>query len=162
MRRTTRITTMAVGVAISGLFLVSPLLLLAQESPQGQMGHRGMQGMSGKGKSQGMMAEMQHRHEQMEKMHKEMQAELQRQLTALREHAKVMDGVSDEKQLLTEMKKHQQMTDTFLGTLLEQREKMHAQMQKRHEQMHGQMGKGQSMGGSETNPSGEHEQHHNE
>ena len=61
---------------------------------------------------------------------------------------------------LTEMKKHQQMTDTFLGTMLEQREKMHAQMQKRHEQMRGQMGKKQPMGGSGTTPSGEHEQHH--
>lgn len=160
MRRTTRITTVGVRLAISGLLLVSPVPLLAQESSQGQMGHKGMQGMMGKDKSQGMMAEMQQRHEQMEKMHQEMQAELQKQLTALREHTKVMDGMTDEKQLLTEMKKHQQMTDTFLGTMLEQREKMHAQMQEHHEQMRGQMGTGQPMEGSETRPSGEHEQHH--
>ena len=162
MKRTRNITTVGVGVAICGLLLVSPLPLLAQESPQGQMGHKGMQGMMGKGKSQGMMAEMQQRHEQMEKMHQEMQAELQKQMTALREHSKAMDGITDEKQLLTEMKKHQQMTDTFLGTMLEQREKMHAQMQKRHEQMRGQMGKKQQMEGSGTTPSGEHEQHHNQ
>jgi len=74
------------------------------------MGHKGMQGMMGKGKSQGMMAEMQQRHEQMEKMHQEMQAELQKQLTALREHAKVLEGVSDEKEMLTEMKKHLQIS----------------------------------------------------
>lgn len=162
MKRTISITTVGVGLAISGLLLVSPLPLLAQESSQGQMGHKGMQGMMGKGKSQGMMAEMQQRHEQMEKMHREMQAELQKQMTVIREHAKAMDGITDEKQLLTEMKKHQQMTDTFLGTMLEQREKMHAQMQKRHEQMRGQMGKKQPMEGSGTTPSGEHEQHNSQ
>ncbi len=44
---------------------------------------------------------------------------------------------------LGEMKKHQQMTDELLGTMLEQREKMHAQMKARHEQMQSQMGKPQ-------------------
>jgi hypothetical protein len=32
-----------------------------------------------------------------------------------------MEGMNDEKQLLTEMKKHQHMTGAFLGTMLEQR-----------------------------------------
>jgi len=160
MRRTTSITTLGAGLAISGLLLLSPAPLLAQASPQGQMGHMGMQGMMGTEQSQGMMAEMQQRHEQMEKMHQEMTQELQKQMTALREHTKAMEGMSDEKQLLTEMKKHQRMTDALLGTMLEQREKMHAQMQRRHEQMRSRMGKEQPMEGSGTEQSGEHEQHH--
>jgi hypothetical protein len=159
MRRTTSITTLGAGLAISGL-LLSPAPLLAQESPQGQMGHMGMQGMMGKEQSHGMMAEMQQRHEQMEKMHQEMTQELQKQVTALREHTKAMEGMSDEKQVLTEMKKHQHMTDALLGTMLEQREKMHAQMQRRHEQMRSRMGKEQPMEGSGTEQSEEHEQHH--
>jgi hypothetical protein len=107
-----------------------------------------------------MMGNMHKMHEQMEKMHQEMGQELQKQMTALREHTKVMEGINDEKQLLGEMKKHQQMTDALLGTMLEQREKMHAQMQKRHEQMRSRMGKKQPMEGSGTEPSEEHEQHH--
>ena len=105
----------------------------AQEKPAGKMG---MPGMMGHGHMMGMMPEMQ-------KMHEQMEQELQKKLTALREHSKTMEGISDEKQLLTEIKKHQQMTDDLLGTMLEQREKMHAQMKARHEQMQSQMGKPQ-------------------
>ena len=100
---------------------------------------------------------MQKMHEQMRAMRQEMTQELQKQLTALREHAKAMEGVSDEKQLLGEMKKHQQMTDTLLGTMVEQREKMHAQMKEHHEQMRGQMGKTQQS--EKKEPEG-HEAHH--
>lgn len=108
----------------------------------------------------GMMAEMQQRHEQMEKIHQEMMQELQKQMTALREHSKAMEGTSDEKQLFGETKKHQQMTDGLLGTMLEQREKMHARMQAHHQQMHGRMGKEYPAEGSGTESSEEHEQHH--
>lgn len=86
-----------------------------------------------------------------------MMQELQKQLTALREHTKAMEGISDEKQLLTEMKKHQQMTDTLLGTMVEQREKMHAQMKAHHEQMRGKMGKPSQ---TEKQESEGHEAHH--
>ena len=61
-----------------------------------------------------------------------------------------MEGISDEKQLLEEMKKHQQMTDTLLGTMLEQREKMHAQMKAHHEQMRSRMRKERGTESSET------------
>jgi Skp family chaperone for outer membrane proteins len=124
------------------------------------MGQMGMQGMMGKEKSQGMMAERQQRHEQMEKMHQEMTQELQKQMTALRDHTKTMEGISDEKQLLSEMKKHQQMTDHLLGTMLEQHEKMHARMHAHHERMRSRMGKEQPAEGSGTEQSGEREQHH--
>jgi uncharacterized protein (DUF3084 family) len=107
-----------------------------------------------------MMGRMRKMHEHMEQMHQEMSQELQKQMTALREHAKAMEGITDEKQLLTEMKKHQQMTDDLLGTMLEQREKMHAQMQAHHERMRSRMGKEQPAEGSGTEQSGEHEQHH--
>ncbi len=144
-----------------GLLGAAPFPLAAQEAaPQqeGSGGHMGMHGMMGEQK--GMMKDMQKMHEQMEQMDKEMNQELQKQMTALREHAKAMEGISDEKPLLAEMRKHQQMTDVLLGTMLEQREKMHEQMQKHHEQMHGRMGKGQPSEGSGTEPSEEHEQHH--
>jgi len=147
---------LAASLAASGLLFMAPLGSTAQEVAPQQEGSGGHMGM------QGMMGDMQKSHEQMEKMHQEMSQELQKQMTALREHAKAMEGISDEKQLLTEMKKHQQMTDALLGTMLEQREKMHAQMQKRHEQMRSRMGKEQPAEGSGTEQPGEHEQHHGE
>jgi len=106
------------------------------------------------------MAEMPQRHEQMEKMHQEMTQELQKQMTALREHEKAMAGISDEKQLLSEMQKHQRMTDDLLGAMLEQHEKMHAQMRTHHERMRRRMGKEQPAKGSGTEPSEGHEGRH--
>ena len=117
----------------------------------------GMTGMMGKEHMSGMMTEMQQRHEQMEKMHQEMSQELQRQMTTLREHTTAMKGISDEKQLLTEMKKHQQMTDNLLGTMLEQREMMHAQMKEQREKMQSGMGKTEQ---TEKKESEGHEAHH--
>jgi hypothetical protein len=96
----------------------------------------------------------------MDKMRTEMHQELEKQMTALREHTKAMDGVTEEKQLLTEMKKHQQMTDALLGTMIEQREKMQAQRQQHHGHRHGGKGTGQSSEGSGTAPAAEQE-HHN-
>jgi hypothetical protein len=155
MKKTSMFRTIATSVLLCGAIAFQPVVVGAQEAEK-----KNMPGMKG---HEHMMGEMHGNPEmraQMQKMHQEMQAELQKQLTALREHAKAMDGITDEKQLLAEMKKHQQMTDDLLGTMVEQREKMHAQMQKRREQMHGQMRKGQPMEGSATEPSGEHEQHH--
>jgi hypothetical protein len=54
-----------------------------------------------------------------------------------------MEGITDETQLLTEMKKHQQMTDALLGAMVEQRQKMHARMKEHHSQMRSRMEKGQ-------------------
>lgn len=65
----------------------------------------------------------------------------------------------DEQQLRAEMKKHQQMTDTLLGTMLEQREKMHAQMKAHREQMRSRMGETQQ---TEQKESEGHEAHHGE
>jgi hypothetical protein len=148
----------AAGLVTCVALITTPLPLVAQEAGQqqeGSGGHMGMRGMMGK--HPGMMGDVQKMHEQMEKMHQEMSQELQKQMTALREHAKEMEGISDEKQLLAEMKKHQHMTDALLGTMLEQREKMHAQMQKRHEQMRSRMSKEKPNEGSGTEPSGEQE-----
>ena len=79
-----------------------------------------------------MMAEMKKMHEHLEGLQREMTQELQKQLTALRDHAKAMDGISDERQLLTEMKKHQQMTDDLLASMIEQHDKMDARMESHH------------------------------
>lgn len=161
MKNRALVEIMGVGLITCGLLAAASFPLAAQESaPQqeGSGGHMEMQKMMEK--HPGMMGDMHKMHEQMEKMHQETSQELQKQMTALREHAKVMEGISDEKQLLTEMKKHQQMTDGLLGTMLEQHEKMHAQMQAHHERMRSRMGKEQPTEGSGTEPSGEHEQHH--
>jgi len=153
----------AIGTALMacGMMFAHPFSAAAQESPPAAQakpaGKMGMPGMMGHGHMMGMMPEMQKMHEQIEKMRKQMEQELQKKLTALREHAKTMEGINDEKQLLAEMKKHQQMTDDLLGTMLEQREKMHAQMKARHEQMQSQMGKPQQT--EKQAPEG-HEAHH--
>jgi putative protein kinase ArgK-like GTPase of G3E family len=78
---------------------------------------------------------MRERHEQMEALHKEMDEELQRQMTALRTHAQTMSGITDTQQLVAEMKKHQQLSDELLNTVIEQRQRMHTRMHEHH--MHG-------------------------
>lgn len=156
MKRLTLVKTVATSFMVGGLLLAHPFFTAAQEAapcPRGKSaGEMGMPGMMGHEHGPGMMGDMQKMHEQHEKMHQEMNQELQKHLTALREHTKAIAGISDEKQLLTEMKKHQQMTDDLLGTMVEQREKMQAQMKAHHEQMRGKMGKGQQ-------PAEEHESH---
>lgn len=142
-----------ISLAASGLLFLAPLGVSAEEAAHPQEGSGGQMGaphMMGEHHKSGKMVGMRQHHEQMEKMHKAMMEELQKQMSALRKHAKAMEGISDEKQLLTEMKKHQQMTDDLLGTMLEQHQKMHARMQKHHEEMHGQMEKNPPSEGSGT------------
>ena len=64
-----------------------------------------------------------------------MNRELQQQLSVIQAHSKTMEELKDDKQLLTEMKKHQKMTDAFLGSLVGQREKLQAQMQTQQKQL---------------------------
>jgi hypothetical protein len=161
MKRTTFTTTIGIGgsLVIGGLLFLSPLPLRAQDVSQDQPGHMDRPGMT-KQRDPAKMAEWRQHREQMEKMHTEMRQELEKQMTALREHTKTMDGITEEKPLLTEMKKHQQMTDTLLGTMIEQREKMQAQRQQHHGHRHGGMGKGQPSEGSGSAPAAEQEHHH--
>ena len=164
MKRATFTTTIGACLVIGGLLFVSPLPLMAQDVPQeqqGQTGHMGRHGVGKHKKDPAKMAEWRQHREQMEKMHTEMRQELEKQMMALREHTKTTDGVTEEKQMLTEMKKHQQMTDTLLGTMIEQREKMHAQMQQHHGRRHSGMDKGQPED-SGSAPAAEHEQHHDQ
>jgi TolA-binding protein len=160
MKRMTFSTTTGASLVIGGLLLLSPLPLSAQDVPQDQQGHMGRYGTTGQQKDPAKKAEWRQHREQMEKMRTEMRQELEQQMTALRAHTKTMDGVTEEKQLLTEMKKHQQMTDALLGTMIEQREKMQAQMQQHHGHRHGGMGKGQPSEGSGSTPAAEQEHHH--
>src|SRR5262245_23015111 len=145
MRTVTRHKTLATSLLVCGLVLARPFLAAAQEPAPAQQTQPAekidMPGMKGHGHRAGMMAEMQKMHAEMERMHQEMSQELQQQLTALREHTKAMDTIGDDKQLLKEMQKHQQMTDTLFSTMVEQHEKMHAQMESHHRQMQSQMGK---------------------
>jgi hypothetical protein len=158
MKSLARGKSIGMGLITCGLLGAAPFPLAAQEAtPQqeGPGGHMETHGM--RGKHEGMRAEMRQHHEQMEKMHQEMNQELQQQLAALRAHARAMEGMTEEKQLLTEMKKHQQMTDQILGTMVEQREKMHAEMRTHHEEMHPTKGKAPQ---AESPSSGGHEAHH--
>jgi hypothetical protein len=78
------------------------------------------------------------RHEQMEAMHQEMDAEVQRQMTTLRAHAQTMSSITDTQMLVAAMQKHQQLSDELLGTLIEQRQRMHTRMHehRRHGRHH--------------------------
>jgi hypothetical protein len=161
MRSAILAKTLVTSLIVCGLMFAHPLSAAAQGSSPAQQekpaGEMGMPGMMGHEQRPGMMTKMQQMHEHMAGMHQEMMQELQKQLTALREHAKAMEGISDEKQLLTELKKHQQMTDDLLGTMIEQHEKMHAQMMEHHKQMQGRMGKKPPT--EQQEPEG-HEAHH--
>ena len=145
MKKTVLVKTTGIGLMACGVILAHPFSAAAQESPPVQQekpaGKMGMSGMMEQGQMPAGMPDMEKMREQLQGIHKQMEQELQQKLTDLREHAKTMEGIKDEKQLLAEMKKHQQMTDDLLGTMLEQRDKMRAQMKVRQEQMQGQMGK---------------------
>lgn len=159
----------SMAVFVCGLVLTQPVLSAAQESPEGSMGMHGkmdkmgMHDKMGKEKGPGKMdrtgkmADMRERHARRKAMHKEHLQELQQQLSALRAHTTTLDSITDQQQLLTELKKHQHMTDALLSTMVEQREKMHAHMQARHKQMQSQMGESQQ---TEEDASAEHETHH--
>ena len=143
----------AASLTASGFLLMAPLRVTAQEAAQqqeGSGGHMGMPHMMREHHKSGMMAGMHQHHEQMEKIYQEMTQELETQMTALREHAKALDGITDEKQLLGELKKHQQMSDAVLETFLKQRQQMHERMKAHHEQMLEKMGKEQPSEGSKT------------
>src|SRR4249920_1483961 len=112
MKKRALMKIMGMSLISGGVFAAASFPLAAQETaPQHESasGHMQMHGMMGK--QQGMMGDMEKMHEQMDQMDQEMNQELQKQLTTLRAHAKTMEGMTDEKQLLSEMKKHQQMTD---------------------------------------------------
>lgn len=157
---------LSMALLVWSLVFPYPVSTLAQESPEGSMGRHGMMGkekgpgkmgMHGEMDKTDKMADMHQRHAQMEAMHKAHLQELQQQLSALHEHTATLDSITDQQQLLTELKKHQHMTDALLGTMVEQRKKMHAHMQARHKQMQSQMGESQQ---TEEEASAEHETHH--
>lgn len=146
-----------IALWVCGVLLLGTVAVLAQEVTGGKEGKPDakqccgmMEGMMGEGKmkGEGMMTQMR----------QEMLREQQEQLIALREHAKTMDGITDTQQLLPELKKHQQMTDALLGTMVEQRAKMQGKMEEQDQQMQGQQ-KAQQQPAEEKKPEG-HESHH--
>lgn len=150
MRYRIGVTYMRLSVVIFGILLASPFAAQAQESVPAQSEERAcpMCQKHMKHKPNDM-------HAQMEAMQHEMNQKLQQQLTTLREHAKLIDGVSDQTQLLTEMKKHQQMTDTLLGTIIEHHQKMHTARQEHHKRMQSAMSHEHQAPASTTQPEGE-------
>jgi hypothetical protein len=133
------------SLIVCGLCLTHPFSLAAQETTQKQpkepLGQRSAQERRALGRPLDIVTEMQKLHKQTKKLHQEMTQELQQQLTALRAHTQAMEGISDEKQQLVEMKKHLQMIDELLGTMVEQRATLEARMKERREQLWHQLGK---------------------
>lgn len=135
-QHTAFITSWRRGLLICSLLLTFPFSLRAQETAQPPA-------PSAQGAEQTEPPDtapphhekghMRERHEQMEAMHKEMDAELQRRLTTLRAHAQTMASTTDTQLLLAAMQKHQQLSDELLGTLIEQRQRMHTRMHEHHE-----------------------------
>jgi hypothetical protein len=154
MRRDpTCIANLRRGLLIGSVVLGFPLLLNAQETAQ-------QPAPPAQGAEQAETPDpasphhekghMRERHEKMEAMHKEMEAELERQRTTLRAHAQTMAGITDTQLLVSALQKHQQLSDELLSTLIEQRQRMHAQMREHHQ--HGRHHKGHRQHGHQDKP----------
>ena len=146
MKKKHVLSRIALSLAIGGLVFASPHSSVAEEAAQepalheGSMSLHGMKDMKGHGKHHGMTGDMHKKHEQMMAKRQAMLAELQQQLATLQEHTQTLEGVTDQQQVLTELKKHQQMTDALLATMVEQRVKRHEAVQAHREKMKEKMG----------------------
>lgn len=149
MRRDTRfIASLRRGLLIGSFVLTLPLSLGAQETaqqpapPAQETEQAETPDTASPHREKGHMQE---RHEKMEALHKEMDAELERKMTTLRAHAQTMASITDTQVLVSALQKHQQLSDELLNTLIEQRQRMHAQMHEhrqhgRHHKGHRQRG----------------------
>jgi hypothetical protein len=137
MRRVTAfIPGLRRGLLISSLVLSLPLALNAQEaaqqpSPPAQGTEQAEP--TGKAPSHHGKGHMREKHEQIAAMHQEMDAEVQRRMTTLRAHAQTMSSITDTQLLVAALQKHQQLSDELLGTLIEQRQRMHGKMHEHHQ-----------------------------
>jgi Flp pilus assembly protein TadD len=123
------------GLLICSLVLALPFSLSAQETAQQpEPPTKGAEQAETPDKASPHHGKehMHEKHEQMATMHKEMNEELQRQMTTLRAHTQTMSGITDTQQLVAEIKKHQQLSDDLLNTLIEQRQRMHSMMHEHH------------------------------
>ncbi|NOT55431.1 MAG: hypothetical protein HOP18_12565 [Deltaproteobacteria bacterium] len=147
-QHTAFITSWRRGLLICSLLLTFPFSLRAQETAQPPA-------PSAQGAEQAEPPDtapphhekghMRERHEQMEAMHKEMDAELEQKMTTLRAHAQTMASITDTQLLVSALQKHQQLSDEVLNTLIEQRQRMRAKMHEhrqhgRHHTGHRQRG----------------------
>ena len=133
MKKKYVLSRIALSLAIGGLVFASPHGSVAQEDAQEPAEHEGSMSMHGMMGMQGMTGDMHKKHEQMMTKRKAM-------LAALQEHTQTLEGVTDQQRVLTELKKHQHMTDALLATLVEQRVKKHEAMQAHREKMKEEMG----------------------
>jgi iron-sulfur cluster repair protein YtfE (RIC family) len=110
------------------------------EQDQEEAEKRGTQERKGQERPADLVNELQQRYRARKQLRREFLQTLQQQMTTLHEHAAAMEGISDERQLLREMRKHMQMTDAVLGTLVEQRAAREAQKSIHGEQPGQQLG----------------------
>ena len=142
MKKKYVLSRIALSLAIGGLVFASPHGSVAQGDAQEPAEHEGsmsMHGMMGHGKHHGRMG-MQGMTGDMHKKHEQMMTKRKAMLAALQEHTQTLEGVTDQQRVLTELKKHQHMTDALLATLVEQRVKKHEAMQAHREKMKEKMG----------------------
>jgi len=125
MGQATLVKRLLGSVTVWGMFLALSGSLAAQETTrrplEEQPDQRNVQERRGQRQLSDLVTELQQKHQARKKLHQEMTRALQDQLTALREHAKGLERINDEKQLLGELKKHLQLTDALLGTMVEHR-----------------------------------------
>jgi len=144
MKRVALANRMRPSLIVCGIWLASPFFLFAQETiqkpreePPGKMSTQEPQGT---GRPEDIVTEMQQRYKQMKKLRQEMTQALQQQMAALRAHTQALEGISDEQQLLGELRKHQHMTDDLLSTMIEQRATLDAKRKEGREQLWNQLG----------------------
>jgi hypothetical protein len=128
MPQATLVKRMHISVLLCGMICAHPFPVGAQGPPHQEQAEKGgTQERQGEERPEDLVNELQQRYRARKQLRREFLQTLQQQMTALHEHATVMEGISDERRLLREMKKHMQMTDAVLGTLVEQRAAREAQ-----------------------------------
>src|SRR5262245_55601540 len=151
-------------VMVWALLLSHPYSLAAQDTPgkpsEGQPTRRNMREGRGQKQLSDLITELQQKHHARKQLHQEMTRALQQQMAALREHAKVLEGISDEKQLVEELKKHFQLTDAVLNTMVEYSARLEGDRNERGEDQGSQCGmtppaEKPALEGHTTHPAGE-------
>jgi hypothetical protein len=163
MKQATPVKRLQVSMMVWGIILAHPFSLAAQEAVQKQHAEQpenlNTQEKKRQGRPVDIVTEMRQMRKERKEMRQKMTQALQQQVTALREHTKAMEEISDEKRLLVEMKKHLQMTDAVLGTMVEQRATLDAAQKEHRARTWSHMGKNPQ---TEKNVPEEYETHPNE
>jgi hypothetical protein len=134
------------GMLVGSLLLAQPSSVTTQDTTQRLPEEHQGQGHRGHGGLADVVTEMQQKHAARKHRHEEMTQTLQQQLAALREHAQVLAGLSAEKPLLEEVKRHLHLIDALLGTMVEYRARLEADHQGDHDDWGSPLGRAPAAG----------------